>query len=119
MSGNLMEGIREIGHYRVGIAIAIPVLGSALALASSVLTPRGKARGLITGGYLLLASLGAACLLFGIIAAVAGEPRSVVAPLFLLGITLTLVMGIFSPEVIREYQQYEFRKLAAEIFRRS
>jgi hypothetical protein len=119
MSGNLMEGIREIEHYRVAIAIAIPVLGSALALASSVLTPRGKARGLITGGYLLLASLGAACLLFGIAAVVAGEPRSVVAPLFLLGITLTVIMGIFSPEVIREYQQFEFRKLAAEIFRRS
>jgi RsiW-degrading membrane proteinase PrsW (M82 family) len=74
---------------------------------------------LITGGYLLLASLGAACLLFAIVAAVAGEPRSVVARLFLLGITLTVVMGIFSPEVIREYQQFEFRKLAAEIFRRS
>jgi hypothetical protein len=119
MIGNLMEGIREIGHYRVAIAIVIPVLGSALALASSILTPRGKARGLITGGYLLLASLGAACLLFGIVAVVAGEPRSVVAPLFLLGITLTVIMGIFSPEVIREYQQFEFRKLAAEIFRRS
>jgi MFS family permease len=119
MTGNLLEGIREIGHYRVAIAIVIPVLGSALALASSVLTPRGKAKGLITGGYLLLASLGAACLLFGIVAVIAGEPRSVVAPLFLLGITLTVIMGIFSPEIIREYQQFEFRKLAAEIFRRS
>jgi hypothetical protein len=28
-------------------------------------------------------------------------------------------MGIFSPAVIREYQLFEFRKLAAEIFRRS
>jgi MFS family permease len=119
MTGKLLEGIREIGHYRVAIAIVIPVLGSGLALASSVLTPRGKARGIVTGGYLLLASLGAACLLFGLIAAIAGEPRSVRAPLFLLGITLTAVMGIFSPEVIREYQNFEFRKLAAEIFRRS
>jgi hypothetical protein len=119
MTENLMEGIRGIGHYRVAIAIVIPVLGGALALASSVLTPRGKAKGLITGGYLLLASLGAACLLFGIVAVIAGEPRGVVAPLFLQGITLTVIMGIFSPEVIREYQQFEFRRLAAEIFRRS
>jgi hypothetical protein len=29
-----------------------------------------------------------------------------------------VIMGIFSPEIIREYQQFEFRKLAAEIFRR-
>jgi hypothetical protein len=119
MSGNIFDGVRQIGHYRVAIAIVIPVLGGGLALASSLLTPRGKAKGLITGGYLLLASLGAACLLFGIVAAIAGEPRIVLAPLFLLGITLTVVMGIFSPEVIREYQQFEFRKLAAEIFRRT
>ena len=35
------------------------------------------------------------------------------------GIVLTVIMGIFSPAVIREYQQFEFRKLAAQIFRRS
>jgi hypothetical protein len=35
------------------------------------------------------------------------------------GIVLTVIMGIFSPVVIREYQHFEFRKLAAEIFRRS
>jgi len=46
-------------------------------------------------------------------------PRSVVAPLLLVGIVLSVVMGIFSPEIIREYQHFEFRKLAAEIFRRS
>lgn len=119
MTGNLLEGIREIGSYRTLIAIGVPLLGGALALASSVLTPRGKARGLITGAYLLLASLGAACLLFGLIAAIAGEPSSVVGPLLLLGIVLSVVMGLFSPQVIREYQHFEFRKLAAEIFRRS
>jgi hypothetical protein len=30
-----------------------------------------------------------------------------------------VIMGIFSPAVIREYQQFEFRKLAADIFRRT
>ena len=119
MSGNLLEGIREIGNYRTAIAIGIPLLGGALVVAASVLMPRGKAKGLLTGAYLLLAGLGAACLIFGLIAAITGEPRSVIAPLLLLGIVLAVVMGIFSPEVIRGYQQFEFRKLAAEIFRRT
>jgi len=42
-----------------------------------------------------------------------------VIPLFVPGIVLAVIMGIFSPEVIRQYQHFEFRKLAAEIFRRS
>ena len=73
-SGNLLEGIRQIGHYRTAIAIVVPLLGGALALAASLLTPRGKARGLITGAYMLLACIGASCLIFALIAAFAGEP---------------------------------------------
>jgi drug/metabolite transporter (DMT)-like permease len=119
MSSNVIEGIRQIGNYRMLIAIGLPLLGGALVVATSVLTPRGKARGLLTGAYMLLASIGAACLLFALIAVFAGEPRAVVVPLLLPGIVLTAIMGIFSPAIIREYQQFEFRKLAAEIFRRS
>lgn len=119
MNGNLLEGIREIGHYRTLIAVGLPLLGGALVIASSVLMPRGRAKGLLTGAYLLLASLGGACLVFAAIAAIAGEPGSVIVPLLVPGIVLTVIMGIFSPAVIREYQQFEFRKLAAEIFRRS
>ena len=40
-------------------------------------------------------------------------------PLLVPGTALAVIMGIFSPAIIREYQQFEFRKLAAEIFRRS
>jgi drug/metabolite transporter (DMT)-like permease len=119
MSEGLLQGIREIGHYRNLIAIGLPVLGGALVVASATLMPRGKAKGLVSGAYMLLASLGAACLLFALFAGMEGEPRSVVVPLLVPGIVLTVVMGIFSPAVIREYQQFEFRKLAAEIFRRS
>lgn len=119
MSGSLMDGIREIGQHRSLIAIGLPLFGGALVVASSILMPRGKAKGLITGLYMLLASLGGACLLFGAYAGITGEVRSVVIPLLLPGIVLTVIMGIFSPAVIREYQQFEFRKLAAEIFRRS
>jgi len=119
MAANLLQGIREIGQYRILIAIVLPLLGGALVVASSVLMPRGKAKGLLTGAYLLLASMGAACLLCALIAALAGESRNVIVPLLLPGIVLTVVMGIFSPAVIKEYQQFECRKLAAEIFRRS
>jgi hypothetical protein len=118
-SGNLLEGIRQIGHYRTAIAIVVPLLGGALALAASLLTPRGKARGLITGAYMLLACIGASCLIFALIAAFAGEPSGVYVPLLVPGIVLSVIMGIFSPAIIREYQQFEFRKVAAEIFRRS
>ena len=88
-------------------------------MASSIWMPRGKAKGLITGAYMLLASLGAACLLCAAFAALAGEPSRVILPLLLPGVLLTVIMGIFSPAVIREYQQFEFRKLGAEIFGRS
>jgi len=119
MIPNLLEGIRAIGRHPMAIAVGVPLLGGSLVVASSILMPRGKAKGLLTGAYLLLASLGAACLLFALIAGIAGEPRSVVIPLLVPGITLTTIMGLFSSAVIREYQQFEFRKLAAEIFRRS
>src|ERR1700731_3587626 len=118
MMGNLLEGIREIGDHRTAIAVGIPLLGGAMVVASSVLMPRGKAKGALTGAYLFLASLGAACLVCAAIAAIAGESRDVVTAALLPGIVLTAIMGIFSPAVIREYQQFEFRKLAAEIFRR-
>jgi hypothetical protein len=119
MIGTLLHEIRDIGNYRILIAVGVPILGSGLALAATILVPRGKAKGLITGAYMVLACLGAACLLFAAIAAIAGEPIKFLIPLLVPGIALTVIMGIFSPEIIREYQQFEFRKLAAEIFRRS
>ena len=119
MSGGVMHGIREIGQYGTLIAIGLPLFGGALVVASALLMPRGRAKGLITGMYMLLASLGGACLLFGAYEGIAGKPWGVVISLLLPGIVLTVIMGIFSPAVIREYQQFEFRKLAAEIFRRS
>lgn len=119
MTESLLHAMQELGHFRILIAIFVPLLGSGLAVAASILTPRGKAKGLITGAYMLLASLGAACLFFALAGAVLGIPIGVLSPLFVLGIALAVVMGIFTPEVIREYQGFEVRKLAAEIFRRT
>ena len=119
MSGDLINEILSLGKYRTLIAIGLPLFCGALVVASSILMPRGKAKGLITGLYMLLASLGGACLLFAGYAAITGQSRSVIISFLLPGIVLTVIMGIFSPAVIREYQLFEFRKLAAEIFRRS
>jgi hypothetical protein len=119
ISGYLWELSRAIAHYRTSIAIVIPLLGGALVVATSLLTPRGKAKGILTGAYLFLASLGAACLLVALLAAITGHSRSVVGPLCVVGVALTVIMGLFSQQIIREYQQFEFRKLAAELFRRS
>lgn len=119
MSEWIAAVILGVARYRLWIAIGIPVLGSALAVASSLMTPRGRAKGLITGGYLLLAAVGAAFLLFAVAGLIVGAPTRVVVVMFVPGIALAVIMGIFSPQVIREYQRFEFRKLAAEIFRRS
>lgn len=118
MSGMVLDVIQVTGRFHTAIAIVVPIVGGLLAGASSVMTPRGKAKGLITGAYLLLAALGGACLLFAAAGLIAGEPAGTVIPLFVPAIALAVIMGIFSPEVIREYQQFEFRKLAADIFRR-
>ena len=118
MSADLLPGIGEFGRYKTLIAAGLPLLGGMLVVASSVWMPRGRAKGLITGAYMLLASLGAACLLCAAFAAIVGDPRRMILPLLLPGVVLTVIMGIFSSAAIHEYQQFEFRKLAAEIFRR-
>lgn len=119
MNGSLLDGIRELPNYRTAIAIGLPVIGGALALASSILTPRGKAKGLLTGAYTFLACVGVACLFYALIAWVLGESGDVIFCWLMPGIVLTVIMGIFTPEVIRGYQQFELRKLAAAIFRRT
>jgi hypothetical protein len=120
MIQNLMQNmIESLLHYRILIAIGLPVLGGAMALASSLLMPRGMAKGLLTGAYMFMASLGAAFLCIAFAGALSGVPLTTVAPLLVPGIALTVIMGMFTPETIREYQLFEFRKLAAEIFRRS
>jgi hypothetical protein len=118
VSADLLQGMREIGRYKTLIAVGFPLLGGMLVVASSVWIPLGRAKGLITGAYMLLASLGAACLLCAIFAAIGGEPRRMIVSLLLPAVVLTVIMGIFSSAAIHEYQQFEFRKLAAEIFRR-
>jgi predicted membrane channel-forming protein YqfA (hemolysin III family) len=118
MIQGLSVTLQELDQHRTLIAICVPMIGGALAASSSVLVPRGKAKGLMTGTYLRLASLGIACLLFACIAAILGAHLTAITPLLLPGIVLTVIMGIFTPEVMRQYQHFEIRKLAAEIFRR-
>ena len=116
MTANLLAIIQP---FRTAIAVGIPLLGGAMVVASSLFMPRGKAKGMLTGAYMFLSALGVACLLLAATASITGAPRDQTGPLWVLGLVLTVIMGIFTPAIIREYQQYEFRKLAAEIFRRS
>jgi len=111
--------LAEIQNLRIALAIGVPLLGGAMVIAATTLMPRGKAKGLLTGAYMLLAAVGASCLLFAAAATMNGATREQSAPLWVLGIVLTVIMGIFTPATIREFQQFEFRKLAAELFRRS
>jgi len=119
MIQRLLAELQQLGDHRTLLAICVPLLGSTLAVAATILVPRGKAKGLITGAYLLFASLGLACLLFAVIAAILGAHLIAITPLLLPGIVLTVIMGLFAPEVVREYQHFEIRKLAAEILRRT
>ncbi len=118
MSGMLLNAVETLTKHRMLIAIGIPMMGGALVVATSVLMPRGKARGLLTGAYLLLPCVGAAMVLVALAAMLAGESISTAGPLLVPGIALSVVIGIFAPETIRAYQEFEFRKLTAEIFRR-
>jgi hypothetical protein len=119
MINSLTSIFQATESYRNLVVIGIPLLGGAMVVASSPLMPRGKAKGVLTGAYMFLASVGAACLLFALIGAITGIPRTSVALFLLPGIVLTVIMGIFSGETIREYQRFELRKLAAGIFRSS
>jgi hypothetical protein len=119
MTSMLLDAVETLVSHRIAIAIGVPLMGGGLVVATSVLMPRGRARGLLTGAYLLLPCVGVAMVLLALAAMVAGEPMRVAGPLMVPGIALGVVIGIFAPETIRAYQEFEFRKLAAEIFRRS
>lgn len=64
MSGLFAEGFRVIAQYREVIAFAVPAVSLSITMPSLFLMPRGKAKGLITGAYMLQAALGghACCL---------------------------------------------------------
>ena len=119
MNGMIDAVIQGIPQHRVALGIVIPVAGAMLGGAAQIWAPRGRAKGLITGAYMLLASLGVSSLIFALIAGIEGATSGQIAPLVLIGIVLTVIMGGFTPRVIREYQLFEGRKLAAQLFRRS
>lgn len=89
-------------------------LAGLLGAAAGALAPRGKARGLVLGGFGLFLALGAASLLVGLYALGMGQPPGIWFPMVLTGSILLVVMGSLLPVVRRRYAEAERRRIDAE-----
>src|SRR5262245_2302780 len=85
------------------------VLGGVFGSLIGVLAPRGIGRRVIVPLHIAVVLSGAACLVAGVVAVIAGQPYHVFYPLLLIGGILTLVMGGLLPVVLARYRQAEAR----------
>jgi MFS family permease len=79
----------------------------------SFLVQRGKAKGFMLGGYALMAAIGIASLVAGIIAAVTKQPWHVLQPLLIAGFLFTFLGLMLGTVVRKQYRLAEERKLDA------
>ena len=92
------------------------VLGCLLGLWGTlmgVLGSRGKAKGLIVGGFWVLLGASVVLLIAGLIALITGQPYGVWYGLGLAGLIGVLVLGFNGPMVFRVYRQAELRRMEA------
>jgi hypothetical protein len=97
-------------------AIGGSLLGTAggiLGGLAGYLAPRGKGRGFVLGGFVLMIAVGLACLAFGLAALVSGQPYAIWFFPLLCGIIGTLVFGALLPVVRARYRQADERRIAA------
>lgn len=97
-------------------------LGSLLGIFGAIagaLAPRGRARGLVLGGFKAIMALGAVVLIGGVVAVAMGQPYHVYYPLLLMGVLLSVVSPVVYVQIRGRYRQAEIRKLEAEELRRS
>ncbi len=83
----------------------------------SVLASRGKARGFVLGYYTFLIVLGVVSLGIAITAMVLDQPFHVLYPFALMGAILLIVVPSIRPQLKRQYQAFEQRRLDAEAVR--
>src|SRR6266542_2348005 len=85
--------------------------GSVLGSVSGWMARRGKARGLVLGGFSLFALLGFVNLGLAAYAIWNGQPRQIWYPMLLIGVVLAALFTLLKPMVRKRYDNFEMRCL--------
>lgn len=89
-------------------------LGGILGALAGLLAPRGKAKRMVIGGFVLFVSVGVIFLAAGLYALASGQPYSIFYPLLLCGAIFCFVLGGLLPVVLKRYREAERRLSASE-----
>ncbi len=88
-------------------------LGGLLGALVGTLTPRGKAKRLVVGGFVLFIFVGIILLAVGLYALVSGQPYAIFYPMLLCGGIFCAVMGGLLPVVLKRYREAGKNRAAA------
>jgi MFS family permease len=86
-------------------------VGGVLGSFSGWMARRGKARGLVLGGFGFLSVLGFVNLGLGAYAICIGQPRAIWYPLLLVGAILAVLFTLLKPVARKRYDNFEMRCL--------
>ena len=84
-------------------------LGGVLGSVSGWMARRGKARGLILGGFSFLSIFGFVNLAFAVYGWWTGQPRAIWYPMLLIGVVLATLFTWLKPLVQKRYDNFEMR----------
>jgi hypothetical protein len=96
----------------------VGVLGGLWGAVAGTFAPRGKCKAFVYGYAWLLILIGAASLVFGLVALAAGQPWGIWYGPLTVGLVMMPMFGVFLPLVRLRYRQADERKMQAEDFRR-
>ncbi len=105
--GGVMGGVFGAGFGGIGGPLA------------GTLVPKGKAKVLVVGVFVLATVIGVLLLITGLVALLMGQPIHVWGIFVLTGVILAVVMGALIPVILKGYAMAEQRKLDAEELRRA
>ncbi len=97
-----------------GLGTLCGVLGAVAGVAA----PRGKCKGLVVGGFVLLIAVGVVAAAAGVVALMQSQPYHVWYPLLLCGALSSMIPGFLLPVLLVRYRQADARRLQAEELRR-
>jgi MFS family permease len=86
-------------------------LGGVLGSVSGWMSRRGRARGLVLGGFSFFALFGFVNLGLAAYALWTGQPRAIWYPMLLIGIVLAPLFTLLKPMVRKRYENFEMRCL--------